>query len=95
MLFIEILVRFFEGMCGQKDAMLEAYFYRFHSTASVVPSAIFGLIQSSILESCQGSSSVSCECICVLVACYWLCEMMNIVGMFLQQLLVLVLLVGF
>jgi hypothetical protein len=63
MLFIELLVMFFEGLCGQEDAMLDAYFYRFHSSTSVVPSAIFGLIHSSIIEPCQGSSFVSCACI--------------------------------
>jgi hypothetical protein len=48
MLFIKLLVRFFEGMCGQEGALLVARFYRFHSSTSVALNAISDLIHSSI-----------------------------------------------
>jgi hypothetical protein len=86
MLFIVILVRLFKGNYGYEVEILDVCFYQIHCFASVVSSAIFGLILFFMFELSKGSSFVRIDCICDCLLPYvGLLVMMYEVGLFVDN----------
>jgi hypothetical protein len=72
MLFVALSVKGFEGGCCQKDEDLDAYFFGFHSLASAVLNAIFGLMVLLLVHapSVIFDLIVVCDCACSKSLCW-------------------------